>query len=106
MEYLHLYISIHSEKKIIHKYIKWKKHKKNKIKENKIKERLVGWLVGFYGISTFVGYLTPNPFLYKESVHFQTIQFSMSIQLNCQKHFYFKPFSLVWQFKFKQFSLA
>ena len=26
---------------------------------------LVGWLVGFYGISTFVGYLTPNPFLCK-----------------------------------------
>ena len=28
----------------------------------------VGWLVGsldFYGISTFVGYLTPNPFLRK-----------------------------------------
>ena len=25
---------------------------------------LVGWLVGFYGISTFVGYLTTNPFLY------------------------------------------
>ena len=23
------------------------------------------WLVGFYGISTFVGYLIPNPFLYK-----------------------------------------
>ena len=23
------------------------------------------WLVGFYGISTFVGYLTPNPFLCK-----------------------------------------
>ena len=22
----------------------------------------VGWLVGFYGISTFVGYLIPNPF--------------------------------------------
>ena len=22
----------------------------------------IGWLVGFYGISTFVGYLTPNPF--------------------------------------------
>ena len=21
---------------------------------------LVGWLVGFYGVSTFVGYLTPN----------------------------------------------
>ena len=31
-------------------------------------ERLVGWLVGwldFYDISTFVGYLMPNPFLYK-----------------------------------------
>ena len=34
--------------------------------------RLVGWLVvwlvgwlGFYGISTFVGYLMPSPFLYK-----------------------------------------
>ena len=24
-----------------------------------------GWLVGFHGISTFVGYLMPNPFLYK-----------------------------------------
>ena len=23
------------------------------------------WLVGFYGISPFVGYLMPNPFLYK-----------------------------------------
>ena len=29
------------------------------------KMQLVGWLVGFYGISTFVGYLMPNPFLYK-----------------------------------------
>ena len=38
------------------------------------------WLVGFYGISTFVGYLMPNPFLYKYSVLFQTIQFSMSTQ--------------------------
>ena len=26
---------------------------------------LVGWLVGFYGISTFIGYLMPNPFLCK-----------------------------------------
>ena len=24
-----------------------------------------GWLVEFYGISTFVGYLMPNPFLCK-----------------------------------------
>ena len=27
--------------------------------------KIIGWLVGFYGISTFVGYLTPNPFLCK-----------------------------------------
>ena len=40
------------------------------------------WLVGFYGISTFVGYLTPNPFLYK--FLFQTIQFSMNTQFSCQ----------------------
>ena len=33
------------------------------------------WFVGFYGISTFVGYLTPNPVL------FQTTQLSMSTQL-------------------------
>ena len=26
---------------------------------------LVGWFVGFYGISAFVGYLTPDPFLCK-----------------------------------------
>ena len=26
---------------------------------------LVGWLVGFYGIPPFLGYLTPNPFLCK-----------------------------------------
>ena len=50
----------------------------------------IGWLVGFYGISTFVGYLLPNLFLYEKSVLFQTIQFSMSTQINCQKHFYFK----------------
>ena len=50
------------------------------------------WFVGFYGISTFVGYLTPNLFLCKQSVLFQTIQFSISTQFNCQKYFYFKIF--------------
>ena len=59
---------------------------------------LVGWLVEFYGIPTFVSYLMPNLFSYKQSVLFQAIQFSMSIQFNCQKHFYFKLFSLVKQF--------
>ena len=34
------------------------------------------------------------------------MQFSMSAQFNCQKHFYFKLFNLVKQFYFKQFSLV
>ena len=50
------------------------------------------WFGGFYGISTFVGYLTPNPFLCKQSVLFKTIQFIISTHFNCQKHFYFKLF--------------
>ena len=40
---------------------------------------LLVWSVGFYGISTFVGHLTP--FLCKEWVIFQTIQFSISMLL-------------------------
>ena len=67
---------------------------------------MVGWLIGFYGISTFEGYLMPYPFLYKSSDLFQTIQFSTSTQFNCRKHFYFKLFGLVKQFYFKQFSLV
>ena len=35
-------------------------------------------LFGFYGISISVVYLTPNPFLYQETVLFHTIQFSVS----------------------------
>ena len=61
---------------------------------------LFGWLVVFYGISTFVGYLISNPFSYKWTVLFQTIQFRISTQFNCQKHFYFKLFSLVKQYSF------
>ena len=52
----------------------------------------LAWFVGFYGISTFVGYLTPNPFLCKYSVLFKTIQFSISTLFNCQKYFHFKLF--------------
>ena len=55
-------------------------------------------LVGFYGISTFVGYLIPYSFLYKSTVLIQTIQFSISTQFICQKPLYFKLFSLVKQF--------
>ena len=35
---------------------------------------LAGWLVEFYGISTFVGHLIPNQLLYIQTVLFQTIQ--------------------------------
>ena len=46
--------------------------------------------------------------IFKQIVLFQTVQFSISTQVNCQKHFYFKLFSLfslVWAQKFyiKQF---
>ena len=34
----------------------------------------------------------PNLFLFKLSVLFKTIQFSMNTHSNCQKHFYFKLF--------------
>ena len=43
--------------------------------EKKILVGWVGWLVVFYGISTFLSYLTPNPFLQIISL-FQTIQFN------------------------------
>ena len=36
-------------------------------------------LFGFYVISNFVGYLMPNPFLYKETVLITPVQFSISI---------------------------
>ena len=39
-------------------------------------------LVWFYGISTIVGYLMPNPFLYIKTVLFQTIQFCISTQFS------------------------
>ena len=60
----------------------------------------------FYVISTFVCYLMPNPFLYKQTVLFQTVQFSISTQFSYQKQFYFELLSLVKQFLFKEFSLV
>ena len=53
---------------------------------------VVGWLVDFYGISTFVGYVTPNQFLCKLSVLFQTIQFSICTQFKCKYSFIVKTF--------------
>ena len=54
---------------------------------------LVGVLVGFYGVSTFVGYFMPKQ-IFMQIVLFQAIQFCISTQFNCQNHFYFKLFSL------------
>ena len=57
------------------------------------------WLVWFYGISTFVGYLTQRPFLCKLSVLFKTIRISM---INCQKLF----FQTIQLYKTIQFSVS
>ena len=57
-------------------------------------------LVLFYGISTIVGYLMPNPVL------FQTIQFSIVTQFKCQKQFYFRFFSFVNKVKWFQVLLC
>ena len=54
---------------------------------------VVGWLFGFYGISTFVGYLMPNPFFMK-IVLFQTIQFSISTQFKCKYRLIVKNVSI------------
>ena len=54
-------------------------------------------LVWFCGISTIVGYLMPNPLLYIKTVLFQTIQFSISTQFQCQRQFYFKQFFLAYK---------
>ena len=51
-------------------------------------------LFGFYDLSTFVGDLMPDPFLYKLLVLFPTNQFNMSTQFNRQKQFYFEVFCL------------
>ena len=50
-------------------------------------------LVGFYGISTFVGYLKPNPFLSK-SVLFHTIQFRTSTQFKYEYSLIVKNISI------------
>ena len=46
------------------------------------------WLVGFYGISTFVGYLTPNPFLCSQCI-LQPQLTGQYTELNV-KEFFFK----------------
>ena len=40
--------------------------------------QLVGWLFGFYAISTFVDYLMPDKF-FIQIILFQAIQFSQTV---------------------------
>ena len=54
---------------------------------------MVGWLVGFYGIATFVGYLTANLFFMK-IVLFQTIQFRISTLFRCKYSLIVKNISI------------
>ncbi len=71
-----LTILVHEKKMQEMKYKKEKLNLKNGEKKRKEKTEMkesrerctedgLVWLVGFYGIPTFVGYLTPNPFLCK-----------------------------------------
>ena len=94
-------------RKITRRLEKLQLRKMNSVPSSLIKLVLVGWLVGFYGISTLAGYLMPNRFLIKLSVLFKTTQFSISTQFNCQKHFYFKLFHLFKQLYITiQFSIS
>ena len=52
-------------------------------------------------MSTFIGFLMPNAFLFEQTVLFQTMQFSISTRFNCQRHVYFKLFGLVKQLFFQ-----
>ena len=49
----------YSEKK------QYKQHNDQQNNKKNLETEMVGWLVEFCGISTFVGYLTPYPFLCK-----------------------------------------
>ena len=56
-----------------------------------------GWLVGFLWRINLCRLFNAKS-IFMQIVLFQTIQFTMSTQFNCQKHFYLKLFS-----SFKQF---
>ena len=56
---------------------------------------LVSWLVGWILWRINLCRLLNAKSIFIQIVLFQTIQFSMSTQFNCQKHFYFKLFSFI-----------
>ena len=75
-------------------------HIRNTIVENTVQENfwdtvlLGGWLVGWLLWYINLCRLFNAKSIFMQRDLFQTIQFSMSTQFNCQKHFYFKQFSL------------
>ena len=54
---------------------------------------MVCWLVEFYGISTFVSYLTPNPFPVNNQLYFK--QFSLSWVYSFSKIFLFQTIQVI-----------
>ena len=59
---------------------------------------MVGWLVIWVSWHINLCRLFNAKSIFKKIVLFKKIQFSISTQLKCEKHFYFKLFSLVKQF--------
>ena len=53
---------IHLYKELEEEQVGGKFTEENNFAKGKSKRICLVWFVGFYGISTFVGYLTPNPF--------------------------------------------
>ena len=47
--------------------------------------------IWFYDITTIVGYLMPNPFLYTKLFYFKQLSLA---KVHSKKRFYFKQFSL------------
>ena len=70
------------------------------------KSPIYGWLIVWVLWHINLCGLFNAESIFMQIVLFQTIQFSMRTQFNCQKHFYFKLLSLFKQFYFKQFSIA
>ena len=62
--------------------------------------RIVGWLFVLVLCHINLCRLFNAKSIFMQIVLFQTIQFSLNTQFNCQKHFYFKLFSLLKQFYF------
>ena len=64
-KYSKIFLTKNIKVKIHPKILKYLYSNQIKVLINALSKLTNGWLLGVYGISTIVGYLTPNPFLYK-----------------------------------------